>query len=58
MTSTVQLAAGSYDNITAGNENKLQGECHVCMSVSGSVRKCWRASVPSLYWYTILIIIS
>lgn len=26
MTSTVQLAAGSYDNITTGNENKLHGE--------------------------------
>lgn len=44
MTSTVQLAAGSYDNITTGNENKLQGESvmYLCLGVweSAHVNVC------------------
>lgn len=65
MTSTVQLAAGSYDNITSGNENKLpEGVSFMCvrMSVFGRVRKCTYkclcASVPSLYWYTYQVLLA
>lgn len=44
MTSTVQLAAGSYDNITTGNENKLRrgGVMYLCLGVweSAHVNVC------------------
>lgn len=44
MTSTVQLAAGSYDNITTGNENKLRrgSVMYLCLGVweSAHVNVC------------------
>lgn len=40
MTSTVQLAAASYDNITSSNESKLWGESDMYVCESHWVWKC------------------